>query len=61
MNFHENESAMRILAPILIDLVLLHKTCRIWNSSPSGFAWALPGHCLPRYLGEKDFVAESDI
>ena len=33
---------MRILAPILTDLVLLYKTCRIWNSSPNGFAWALP-------------------
>ena len=33
---------MRILAPILTDLVLLHKTCGIWNSNPSGFAWALP-------------------
>ena len=38
--FHENDSAMRILTLILIDLVLLHKTCGIWNSSPS-FAWAL--------------------
>ena len=33
---------MRILAPILTGLVLLHKTCGIWNSSPSSFAWALP-------------------
>ena len=40
--FHENELATRIPTPILIDLVLLHKTCGIWNSSPSGFTWALP-------------------
>ena len=38
--FHKNDSATRILAPILTDLVLLHKTCGIWNSSLSGFAWA---------------------
>ncbi|KAL0001553.1 hypothetical protein SO802_015334 [Lithocarpus litseifolius] len=33
--------ATRILAPILTNLVLLLKTCEIWNSSSSGFAWAL--------------------
>ena len=40
--FHENDSVTRILASILTDLVFLHKTCEIWNSSPSTFAWALP-------------------
>ena len=40
--FHENDLATRILAPILTDLVPLHKTCGIRNSSPSGFAQALP-------------------
>ena len=39
---------MRILAPILTDFVLLHKTCKIWNSSPSGFAWALPSKIVRR-------------
>ena len=39
---HENDSAIRILTSILTDLVLLHKTYGIWNSSSCDFAWALP-------------------
>ena len=46
--FHENDSATRILAPILTDLVLLHKTCGIWILSPSGSAWALPSKIVRR-------------
>ena len=43
---HKNGLATRSLAPILTNLVLLHKTCRIWNSSPSSFAWTFPSKAI---------------
>ena len=39
---HKNGSATRSLILILTDLILLHKTCEIWNSNPSSFTWTSP-------------------